>query len=69
MSRSQAKNSFTGSQMRKELRKNSVKLIGGAIDESPMAYKDIHKVMAAQTDLVDILGTFTPKIVRMDRAK
>jgi len=42
-------------------------LIGGSIDESPMAYKDITKVMSLQTELVDILGTFTPKIVRMDK--
>lgn len=67
MSRTKAKNSFTNSEMRKVLKQNGVKLIGGAIDESPMAYKDIHQVMDAQRDLVDVLGTFTPKIVRMAR--
>jgi tRNA-splicing ligase RtcB len=30
-----------------------------------MAYKNIHAAMEAQKDLVDILGTFSPKIVRM----
>ncbi|WP_229738726.1 RtcB family protein [Parapedobacter pyrenivorans] len=30
-----------------------------------MAYKDIHTVMAAQADLVDVLATFTPRLVRM----
>jgi len=30
-----------------------------------MAYKDIHTVMAAQVDLVDVIATFSPKIVRM----
>jgi tRNA-splicing ligase RtcB len=30
-----------------------------------MAYKGIHQVMAHQKDLVEILGTFMPKIVRM----
>ena len=30
-----------------------------------MAYKDIHKVMSAQYDLVDVLATFSPKMVRM----
>jgi tRNA-splicing ligase RtcB len=69
MSRTKAKNSFTNSEMRKHLKQKGVKLIGGAIDESPFAYKDIHQVMQAQTDLVDVLGSFTPKIVRMDRAK
>jgi tRNA-splicing ligase RtcB len=29
-----------------------------------MAYKDIHKVMAYQKDLVEVVGTFLPKIVR-----
>lgn len=30
-----------------------------------MAYKDIHTVMTAQQNLVDIIATFQPKIVRM----
>jgi len=29
----------------------------GVIDETPMAYKDIHAVMAAQSDLVDVVHT------------
>uniref|UniRef100_UPI0040489B9C RtcB family protein n=1 Tax=Flavobacterium sp. TaxID=239 RepID=UPI0040489B9C len=66
-SRSKCKSSFTQSQIKKILADNDVKLIGGGIDEAPMAYKDINKVMALQTELVDVLGTFTPKIVRMDR--
>jgi tRNA-splicing ligase RtcB len=35
-----------------ECRKDS-----GVIDETPMAYKDIDRVMAAQTDLVEIVHT------------
>ncbi|MNK49754.1 RNA-splicing ligase RtcB [compost metagenome] len=66
-SRAKCKSSFTQSQINKELKKHDVTLIGGNIDEAPMAYKDITKVMANQTDLVEVLGTFTPKIVRMDR--
>jgi len=46
---------------------NDVTLIGGGVDEAPMAYKNIEKVMANQQELVEILGTFTPKIVRMDK--
>ena len=46
---------------------NDVSLIGGGIDEAPMAYKNIKKVMANQQELVEVLGTFTPKIVRMDK--
>ena len=43
-----------------------ITLIGGGIDEAPLAYKPIDEVMAAQTDLVDIVGKFTPRTVRMD---
>ena len=30
-----------------------------------MAYKDIESVMAAQSDLVEILARFDPKLVKM----
>lgn len=66
-SRAKCKSTFTQSEIKKVLQANDVTLIGGNIDEVPMAYKDITKVMANQTELVEILGTFTPKIVRMDR--
>nr|WP_315223340.1 RtcB family protein [uncultured Flavobacterium sp.] len=66
-SRAKCKSAFTQSEIKKVLKANDVTLIGGNIDEAPMAYKDIEKVMANQTDLVEVLGTFTPKIVRMDR--
>jgi hypothetical protein len=32
---------------------------------SPQAYKDIETVIAAQNELVEIIGKFTPRIVRM----
>ncbi len=51
--------------MRDVLKQHGVTLVGAGLDEAPMAYKDIHTVMAAQTDLVDVLATFTPKLVRM----
>ena len=66
-SRAKCKANFTQSEIKKVLKANDVSLIGGNIDEAPMAYKDITKVMGNQTDLVEVLGTFTPKIVRMDR--
>ncbi|HEX9996651.1 MAG TPA: hypothetical protein VGB45_05880, partial [Abditibacterium sp.] len=47
------------------LEDNGVKLLGGGLDEAPQAYKNIHEVIAAQSDLVEILGKFTPRIVRM----
>lgn len=42
-----------------------ITLLGAGKDEAPMAYKDIHTVMQAQADLVNIVATFQPKIVRM----
>ena len=66
MSRSQAMRTFTKKDMKIELEKHGVELIGGSPDESPMVYKNINKVMSRQIDLVDILGSFRPKIVRMN---
>ncbi len=68
MSRRQAKLSFSKKEVRSVLKKNGVEVIGGGIDEAPMAYKDIHEVMNCQRDLVEVLGSFYPKIVRMDNA-
>jgi len=65
MSRTAAKKKFIWDQWRKELHKRGVHLISGGLDEVPGAYKDIRAVMAAQTDLVDIVAQFNPKIVKM----
>ncbi len=67
MSRKAAKESITGSEMKKVLKREKVTLIGGGIDEAPMAYKDIDEVILSQTELVDVIGKFYPKIVRMDK--
>ncbi len=47
------------------LRDRGVTLISAGLDEVPFAYKDIETVMAAQTDLVDILARFDPRLVKM----
>ncbi|MCB0514638.1 MAG: RtcB family protein [Chitinophagales bacterium] len=65
-SRRQCKDSFTQSDIKKQLKLHDVSLIGGNVDEAPMAYKDIEKVMKNQQELVEIVGKFVPKIVRMD---
>ena len=65
LSRSDAKQSLTNSALQNILTEKGVKLFGGGLDEGPHAYKNIESVMAAQTDLVEVLGTFLPKIVRM----
>jgi tRNA-splicing ligase RtcB (3'-phosphate/5'-hydroxy nucleic acid ligase) len=69
MSRTRAMASVTDKQFKDELKKFGVKLLGGGLDESPFAYKDIHVVMQSQKALVDVVGKFTPKIVKMDGAK
>lgn len=40
-------------------------MISAGLDEVPGVYKDIHAVMAAQSDLVEIVGKFDPKLVKM----
>lgn len=66
MSRNAAKQTFTESQMKKYLMEQGVELIGGGVDESPFAYKNIFEVMKNQQNLVREAGIFYPKIVRME---
>jgi tRNA-splicing ligase RtcB len=65
MSRKAAFNSISKATRDGYLKERSVTLLGGGLDESPQAYKPIEQVIAAQQDLVDILGKFSPRIVRM----
>jgi tRNA-splicing ligase RtcB len=65
MSRKAALNSISRRERDEYLKERGVTLLGGGIDESPQAYKPIDTVIAAQHDLVDIIGKFTPRIVRM----
>ena len=66
MSRTAALNAITKSALQEMLTKHGVKLLGGGLDEAPHAYKDIYSVMNAQQHLVDTVGLFYPKIVKMD---
>ncbi len=68
MSRTAALNSITSKQLKETLEKHGVMLMGGGLDEAPFAYKDIHTVMKAQQNLIETVGVFTPKIVKMDEA-
>lgn len=65
MSRTKAVQQLKREDMRMILKEHGVTLIGAGLDEAPMAYKDIHTVMAAQRELVDVIATFFPKMVRM----
>ena len=69
MSRRKAKSSISQKAFTELLHEKGISLIGGGLDEAPMAYKNIHEVMRSQQDLVDIVGSFQPKIVRMEGAK
>ncbi len=65
MSRQAAMKQFNWSDWRRRLSEKNVRLLAGGLDEVPGAYKNIHEVMAAQSDLVDIIGEFFPRIVMM----
>jgi tRNA-splicing ligase RtcB len=67
MSRQQARENMTVSALKKMLSNANVHLIGGSVEENPLAYKDIEKVIAAQTALVTTEGRFLPAIVRMNK--
>ena len=67
MSRKKARESYTGSEMKKVLSREGITLIGGGVDEAPIAYKNLDEVMQSQYELVDVIGKFMPKIVRMDK--
>lgn len=57
MSRSEAKRRFTLADHREATKSVECRKDEGVIDETPMAYKDIDAVMAAQSDLVEVVHT------------
>jgi len=65
MSRTQARSTQSWSDAKKLLKEREVHLISAGLDEVPAVYKDIETVMAAQTDLVEVIARFDPRIVKM----
>jgi tRNA-splicing ligase RtcB len=65
MSRRAAMESISRVTRDEYLHERGITLLGGGMDESPQAYKRIDSVIAAQNDLVDVIGKFMPRIVRM----
>ena len=57
MSRAEAKRRFTLEDHARATAGVECRKDGGVIDETPMAYKDIDAVMAAQSDLVEVVHT------------
>jgi tRNA-splicing ligase RtcB len=65
MSRTKALEQMTRPLRDAYLRERGVTLLGGGLDEAPQAYKPINEVIAAQADLVEIVGRFQPRVVMM----
>ena len=65
MSRTAAREKFRWAHFKDMMEQAGVQLLSAGIDEAPGAYKDIHRVMAAQSDLVEVVARFDPKIVKM----
>lgn len=65
MSRTRAVKTLSWSDANRTLKERGVTLLSAGLDEVPAVYKDIHAVMAAQSDLVEVLATFEPRLVKM----
>ncbi len=65
MSRTKARDTYNWKAVRNDLAEKGVKVLSAGADEVPYAYKDIHAVMRAQTDLVETIARFDPRIVKM----
>lgn len=73
MSRKLAKKTFDYKTEIDKLRERGIIVLSAGADEVCGVYKNIDEVMACQTDLVNVIGKFEPKIVKMcgtkDRAE
>jgi tRNA-splicing ligase RtcB (3'-phosphate/5'-hydroxy nucleic acid ligase) len=63
--RKQAKRTFTRAQMDAWLRERGVLLVGGDLDESPMAYRRLPEVLAWHAGTIRVLHTLRPFAVAM----
>lgn len=65
MSRTEGKRLLDWDVQKLVLERAGITILGGAADELPGVYKDLGEVLDAQCDLVEIVGEFEPKVVRM----
>ncbi len=65
MSRKAAKSVYNFKAVKNDLAKKGVRILSAGADEVPGVYKDIREVMRQQSDLVEIVAQFDPKIVKM----
>ncbi|MDZ4821529.1 MAG: RtcB family protein [Planctomycetota bacterium] len=65
MSRTAARQQYNFRAVQKDLEKRGITILSAGADEVPGVYKNIDSVMAEQTDLVEVVARFDPKIVKM----
>ncbi|MCA9222491.1 MAG: RtcB family protein [Planctomycetales bacterium] len=65
MSRTAARDKYNWRAVQRDLEKRGVHVLSAGADEVPGVYKDIRNVMREQSDLVDVVAQFDPKIVKM----
>jgi tRNA-splicing ligase RtcB len=64
-SRTEAKRRYDASEFARHMRENGITYHGVAPDETIHSYKDIHKIIEAQTDLVEVAAVMSPRVVVM----
>ena len=64
-SRSEAKRRYDAHEFEKFMRRNGITHHGVAADETVKAYKDIQKVIEAQSDLISVAAVMQPRVVVM----
>lgn len=69
MSRKHARDKYRWKAVKEDLAKKGVQVLSADADEVPGVYKDIREVMRQQEDLVEIVGRFDPRIVKMAGAE
>ncbi len=65
MSRRQTKDKFNFKAIQTSLEKRGIVVLSAGADEVPGVYKTIEQVMADQSDLVEVVARFDPRIVKM----
>lgn len=65
MSRTAAREKYRIQAVRQDLAAKGITVLAAGSDEVPYVYKDIDQVMRSQLDLVETVGRFYPRIVKM----
>ncbi len=65
MSRRKAKEKYNWNATKRDLAEKGVRVLSAGADEVPGVYKRIEDVMREQSDLIETVARFDPKIVKM----